>query len=129
MARYFLSPIYLDTSNPYFPDGIWKHALQDHPDTPYSGGEIKVDPKTGQPTEKALLVLVDDHQKLVDSKVLIPLPDVLKGAPTRNVDGKEKIKAAAVKAEIDVSVIDYAATWDDVLIHLGRKNNPDFAIK
>ena len=129
MKRYYLSEIY--NAGPL--EG-WRHRMQDYVNTPYRGGEIAVDPQTGIPTQKALLVLVEDrdHVRFRGKAGLIPLPDVALDIKVSAIDTKTKgdtvDKAKAIgfaDAEL-AEVFDNAKSHRDVLNHFGRKNNPNF---
>lgn len=135
MKRYYLSKIFQDTAGTYGLPGAWMHRLQTYADRDYVGGEIKVDPQTGVPTEKALLVLVGGkhHAAIAADQDMVALPDVpldMKVAsihtPTKlAVKNKIRAKLGLLGAEVD-DVFDNADGFRDVINHYGRKNNPTF---
>lgn len=134
MKRYYLSKIFQDTAGTYVIPGAWMHALQKYPNREYVGGEIAVNPTTGVPTEKALLVLVGGkhHAALVNDPDLIPMPDVSPDIKVSSIHTPTKLKAKAdikklgyTQAEVD-DVWDNADGMRDVLNHYGKRNNPAF---
>ena len=136
MKRYYLSKIFQDTAGQYGIPGAWMHKLQTYPNREYVGGEIKVDPQTGQPTEKALLVLVGGkhHAALVGDPDLIPMPDVPPDMKVASVHTPTKLKAKRDIVALGIAQTEVDAVWDnadgmrDVLNHYGRKNNPAFDV-
>jgi len=107
-----------------------------YPGVGYVGGEIKVDLATGNPTEKALLLLVGsiDHKKFKDDPKLVAFPNVSHDMKVSAIHTKTKMdcKAAIVglgfsAAEVD-DVFSGADGVRDVLDHFGRKNIPEFSV-
>lgn len=133
MKRYYLSKIFLDTTPP-FTNGLWRHRLQTYPNVDYEGGEIAVDPQTGIPTQKALLVLVGgiDHKQFQDDPDLVPMPDVGADVKVSAIHTATKLdaKAAVVDLGFDQAAVDQvwgnADGLRDVLNHYGKLNNPYF---
>lgn len=132
MKRYYLSKIKTVDEGGMT---INRHRIQEYKDVTYEGGEILVDPQTGQPVHGSLLVLVSDkdHVKFDNDPELAPLPLIAPGVKVGATDiaTKMRFKAKAValgvaQDEID-SVVANADGWADVLDHFGRKNNPDFS--
>lgn len=134
MRKYYLSKI-----KQYFEPGIgnyWGHALQQYENVDYAGGEIKVDPLTGIPTEKALLVLVGskDHARFKNDADLVEIPagrDSLNtqvGAtdtPTKLKFRRDAKALGFADAEVE-SVADNIKSWKQVVNEFGRKNNAAF---
>lgn len=134
MKRYYGAAIY------QAPDAMgilaWRHHLQvAYPGVDYVGGQIKVDPATGQPTEKALLVLVGsiDHKKFQADPKLVPFPAVALDMKVSAMHTKTKLDCKAglvglgfTEAEVD-AVFNGADGMRDVLEYFGKKNNPDFS--
>lgn len=134
MKRYYLSKIFLDTSIPTFPNGVWRHQLQTYPGIDYEGGEIKTDPETGIPTEKALLVLVGgiNHKQLQDDPDLVALPDVALDVKVSAIKTSTKLDARSNIAALGFADEEVEAAFGnadglrDVVNHYGKLNNPDF---
>lgn len=133
MKRYYLSKIKQVIDPSIGP--VWKHRLQEIPNIDYVGGEIKTDPVTGIPTEKALLVLVGSikHKTLKEDPELIALPAVAHDMKVSAVHGPTKIKCkdamvamGFTRAEID-NIWSGADGIRDVLEHFGKRNNPVFS--
>lgn len=135
MKRYYASAIYQSTDAM----GItaYRHHLQvAYPGVDYKGGEIKVDPATGAPTEKALLVLVGsiDHKKFKDDPKLVPFPNVSHDMKVSAIHTKRKMdcKAGLVALGFDANEVDDvfngADGVRDVLDHFGRKNIETFTV-
>lgn len=134
MKRYYLSKIKA-VEMPGM-GTVYKHRLQEpqYSGVDYVGGEIKVDPATGIPTEKALLVLVGsiNHKRFKDDPELVPLPNVSHDMKVSAIHTKTKLDCkAAIKALgfADQEVEDVFVGADgirDVLSHFGRKNNESF---
>lgn len=137
MRAYYLSKI-----KQVFDDGlgalVWRHRLQEYDNVDYVGGEIKVDPQTGEPTEKALLVLVGakHHAALRSDPDLVPLPvgrDSLAvklsaiETPTK-LQFRNKVRALGLSAAEVAAMTDDTRSWRDVVNELGRKNNPEFDV-
>lgn len=133
MKRYYLSKIYQSNDPPLNP---WVHKLQTYADREYLGGEIKVDPVTGVPTEKALLVLVagKHHAALVADPDLIAMPNVPHDMKVASIHTPTKLAAKASIRALGFAKEDVDAVWDnadgmrEVLNHYGRKNNPQFDV-
>lgn len=135
MKRYYLSKIKLVDVPGFGP--VWRHRLQELSDTmpiDYVGGEIAVDPNTGIPTQKALLVLVGgvDHQRLRGDPELVPLPAVAADTKVSAIHTPTKVGAKAAIRALGFTQQEVDAAWDnadglrDVLNHYGKKNNPAF---
>lgn len=132
MKRYYLSEIFLDPG----PPEAWRHRFQaETVDIEYKGGEIAVDPETGIPTQKQLLIIVGsiDHTPFQEIAGLVPLPDVSAGVKLAAIGSGEKLPAQArIKDELGHTDAEIAEVWSgadtlrDVLNHYGRLNNPDF---
>ena len=142
MKRYYLSKIFKDVAGDFGPPNAWHHRVQvlgRIPNTTrvqYQGGEIKVDPATGIPTEKALLCLVAaiDHTQLQNDSQIVPLPAVAMDVkvssihtPTKLVV-KDKIKALGHGDAETEAIWGNADGLRDVINAYGRKNNPDFDV-
>lgn len=136
MKRYYLSKI----KQVYDPDlgaHVWRHRIQEYNDVDYLGGEIKVDPVTGIPTEKALLVLVasQHHKAFVDDPELVQVPVGQDGLAVQvgATDTPTKLKfrkalqddLGLAKVEID-SATDNPQSWKQVVDFYGKKNNAAF---
>lgn len=132
MKRYYLSKI-KQVSDPDF-GLVYKHRLQEYSGIDYQGGEIKVDPTTGAPTEKALLVLVGgiDHKQFRDDPELIPLPDVKIDSKVSSIHTPTKLKVKQAIKALGLTDAEVEEVWGnadglrDVLNHYGKRNNPDF---
>jgi hypothetical protein len=132
MKRYYLSKI-KQVEMPGM-GMVNRHRLQEFPNVEYVGGEIAVDPATGMPTQKALLVLVasKEHAKFVDDPEMVALPQVALDTkvsaihtPTKQKCKTELQALGFAKDEVD-EVFDNADGLRDVVEHFGRKNNPTF---
>jgi hypothetical protein len=134
MKRYYLSKIFQDVAGQYGEPGAWMHRLQTKTGIDYVGGEIKTDPVTGIPTEKALLCLVGgiNHKQLQGDPELIPMPDVAKDMKVSAIHTATKLKTKRDIKAIGFADTETEAVWNnadglrDVLNHYGQKNNPDF---
>ena len=134
MKRYYLSKIKQVNDSSF--GMVWKHRLQELPDVGYVGGEIKTDPQTGIPTEKALLVLVGsiDHKKFKNDPELIPLPDVAKDVKVSAIHTATKIKVKDDIAGLGFTPAEIDDVWGnadgmrDVLNHYGKRNVEDFDV-
>lgn len=132
MKRYYLSKIKQVQDPNVGP--VWRHRLQEIAGVEYLGGEIKVDPATGKPTEKALLCLVagTDHTKLKGDPELVPLPMVSHDIKVSSIHTKTKLDCKAAIKTLgfnDQEVEDAMNNSDgfrDLVEHFGRKNNPEF---
>lgn len=135
MKRYYLSKIFLDATGP-FP--AYKHAVQDHPNVDYVGGEIKTDPVTGIPTEKALLVLLaaKNHTPFKNDPKMLEVPAGRDGLNVKigSTDTATKLsfraKAKAMgfpDAEVE-SLTDNTLSWKQAVDAFGKKNNPSFDV-
>lgn len=132
MKRYYLSAIKLVNDPNAGP--VWKHRLQELTNVKYLGGEIKVDPATGLPTEKALLVLVAgvNHAKFKDDPELVGLPMVAHDIKVSAIHTQTKLKCKADVVALGFDQADVDAAFDnsdgfrDLVTHFGRKNNDAF---
>jgi len=132
MKRYYLSKI-KQVQDPLV-GPVWRHRLQEIPGVEYLGGEIKIDPATGKPTEKALLCLVAgvNHAKFKADPELVGLPLVAHDIKVASIHTKTKLDCkVAIKALgfSDQEVEDAMNNSDgfrDLVEHFGKKNNPDF---
>jgi hypothetical protein len=112
----------------------YRHRLQEYADATYAGGEIAVDPITGIPTQKALLVLVGAkvHSRFVNDPELIefPLVSLDSKVSTIHTPTKTKCKNDIVALGLTKNAVDNV--WDnadglrDVINHYGRLNTPAF---
>lgn len=138
MKRYYLSKI-LQVNEPPF-GLVWKHRLQVLQEQgalnfEYLGGEIKTDPATGVPTEKALLCLVAgiNHAKFKNDAELVGLPLVAHDIKVSSIHTATKLKCKADIKALGLSpqevedAFNNADGFRDVVEHFGRKNNPDFS--
>lgn len=99
-----------------------------------TGDQIAVDPQTGQPTAKAVLVLIGgiNHKALQDDPELVPLPAVALDMKVSAIHTATKLAAkSAIKAFgfTDQEIEDIWSNADgmrDVLNAYGRKNVPEF---
>lgn len=134
MKRFYLSKI-KQVNDPSF-GTVWKHRLQEYEGIEYIGGEIKVDLATGQPTEKALLVLVGgiNHKRLQGDAELVALPQVAHDMKVSAIHTGTKLKAKADIKGLGFGDVETENAWAnadghrDVLNHYGRLNNPDFDV-
>lgn len=137
MRAYYLSKI-LSEEDPGVGGTVYYHKLQKYNDVDYLGGEIKVDPQTGVPTEKALLVLVGSkhHAQFRGDPDLIPLPvgrDSLAvklsaiETPTK-LQFRNKLRQFGLDQSEIAAMTDDVRSWRDVCNDLGRKNNPAFDV-
>lgn len=135
MKRYYLSKIFQDTAGTYGLPGAWMHRLQTYPDRDYVGGEIAVNPTTGVPTEKALLVLVGGrhHAAIAADHDLVALPDVPLDMKVGSIHTPTKLAVKAkIRTRLGFSQVEVDDLWDnadgirDVINHYGRRNNPSF---
>lgn len=133
MKRYYLSKIKQVEDPAMGP--VWLHRLQEIPGVEYLGGEIAVNPQSGVPTQKAMLVLVAgvDHAKFKNDDELVPLPMVSHDIKLASVHTATKLKCKA-----DIKALGFNATevndafnnadgFRDLVEHFGKKNNPDFS--
>lgn len=113
---------------------VYRHRLQELPDVEYLGGEIKTDPNTGLPTEKALLCLVAGakHSKFKNDPELVPLPMVSHDIKVSSIHTATKLKCKADIKALGLSrqevedAFDNADGFKDVVSHFGKKNNDTF---
>lgn len=132
MRRYTLSKI-KTTAHPQF-GSLNTHRLQEIPGIEYLGGEIKVDPNTGMPTEKALLCLVagSQHSTLRNDPELLLLPIVGHDIKVSSIHTQTKLACKAAAIAMGFSAPETDAIWNnadgfrDIVEAYGRKNNPDF---
>lgn len=134
MAQYF----YLSKITPTEVPGIGlanQHRLQTaYPGVEYLGGEIEVDPATGQPLHPALLVLVADtnHARFQGDPELVPIPVGTLDAQIISLGTEAKLaaRAAIVAIGFDQATVDTvwanSATLREAINWHGRLNNPDF---
>ena len=93
-----------------------------------------MDPQTGVPLHKALLVLVGgiDHRAYAADPMLIPLPAVDQDVKVSSIQAGTKVSAKARIKAFGFDDAETEAAWGnadglrDVLNHYGRKNNPNF---
>jgi hypothetical protein len=132
MKRYVLSKIYQNE------EGFWTHTVAEMPITPgsadYVGGQIAVDPVTGVPTQKALLVCVGGTRlkDLLAHPDIVAIPDLKLDdkvssthTPTK-LTFKAQSKALLQDNQFVDDTVDNADGWRDVINVLGRLNNPNF---
>lgn len=133
MKRYYLSKIFVDETGP-FP--VWKHALQNHQNIDYQGGEIKTDLVTGIPTEKALLVLVaaKNHKPFKDDLKMLEIPAGRDGLNIK-IGAIDTVTKLAFRAGAKVmgfdhleveTITDNINSWKQVVNFYGKKNNAAF---
>lgn len=136
MKRYYLSPI-KQYNDPQLGNYWGHHFQQAYPGVEYEAGEILVDPVTGLPTEKALLILVGaiNHRDYVADPDLVDLPNVnhdMKVSAIHSgtkVAAKAKAKNAAGYSDAEINEIwNNADGMRDILNAYGRKNNPNFDV-
>lgn len=133
MKRFYLSKIFRDDDPPLNP---WMHKLQKYPDREYIGGEIRIDPQTGAPVAKAVLVLVAGrhHAVLASDPDIIPIPDVPFDVKVASMHTPTKLATKAALRRIGFSATEVDQVWDnadgmrDVLNYYGRMNNPKFDV-
>lgn len=132
MKRYYLSQIF-QSEEPGM-GMVWRHRLQMVLGIDYVGGEIAVDPATGTPVAKALLVLVGgiNHARLVGEPGMVALPQVSPDLKVSAIQTQTKLDCKAnivalgfPAAEVD-AVFNAADGMRDVLNYFGRLNNPTF---
>lgn len=131
MKRYYLSKI-TSAFDPSVGAVVNRHRLQAYPGVDYVGGEIDVNPQTGVPTQKALLVLVGgiDHAKFGNDPNLVPLPQVAIDMKVSSIHTATKLKAKSDVTKLGFT--DVETVWGnadglrDVINHYGRLNNPNF---
>jgi len=137
MKRYYLSEIFLDTSRTQDPFDVWRHRLQTvTPPVDAAGWAIQIDPATGQPKTKALLVIVGgiDHSRLQNIPGVVPMPNVPHDVKVSSIHTGTKLKAKASIKALGYADADVEATWNnadghrDVLNFYGRLNHPDFDV-
>jgi len=136
MKRYYLSKI-----KKVFDAGlgadVWVHRFQELSDGQnirYAGGEIAVDPVTGEPTQKALLILVDvkNHAQFANDAEMAVLPevalDVKAGAMAKQALDQFRAKAQSIGADVLKvgEAITKADAYRDAIDTLGKLNNPAF---
>lgn len=131
VKRYYLSEIFLDPGPPQ----AWRHRFQAATsDIEYKGGEIAVDPVTGIPTQKALLILVGaiNHGPFAAIPGLVALPDVASDTKVSSIHTSTKLQTIAKIKALGLGAAATDAAWGnadglrDVLNHYGRLNNPSF---
>lgn len=99
----------------------------------YLGGEIKVD-ANGQPTEKALLILVGaaSHKAFQNDPDLVPMPDVALDVKVSSVHTATKVLCKTAIKALGIPDAEVETVWAnadgirDVVNHYGKKNNPLF---
>lgn len=135
MKKYYLSKIKA-VQHPDF-GTVYRHRLQEISDTTpidYEGGDIAVDPATGLPLNKFVLVLVGrvDHRLFRNDDELVPLPDVSRDMKISAIQTAEKVRVKRAIKKLGLTDAEIDEVWDnsdglrDVLNIYGRKNNPDF---
>ena len=138
MKRYYLSPVYYDTSIPG--EENWKHRAMDI--RPYlsfvpNGATITTypegHPQAGQPIAKVLLILVAavDHKRLRDT-ALIPLPHQLLSTKLGAIETAERLTTRErIIVEAGIGRVETELAWDNndsirsLLNYYGRMNFPD----
>lgn len=101
-----------------------------------TGDEIAVDPVTGQPTAKAVLVLIGgiNHRPLQDDPELIAMPAVAHDMKVSAIHTATKLKAKADIKKFGFSDEEVESVWGnadgmrDVLNTYGRHNKPTFDV-
>lgn len=136
MAQYFYLSKISQTEIPGF-GLVNQHRLQTgYPGVEYLGGEIEVDPVTGQPLHPALLVLVadTDHTKFQGDPDLVPIPVGALDSQIINLGTEVKLAARASivalgfsQAQVD-EVWTNTATLRDAINWHGQLNNPSFDV-
>lgn len=112
----------------------YRHRVQEIPNVEYAGGEIAVDPATGIPTQKALLVLLasKNHGAFVNDAEMAEMPLVSLDIKASAISAlaKNRAKAGAVILGFSTQATD--AIWNgaddfrEVVNAYGRLNNPAF---
>lgn len=132
MKRFYLSKI------KEYDDGgsvAYRHRIQElDPPVDYVGGEIKADPQTGIPVEKALLVLVGgvSHAALAADPELVQIPvvDIFMKVGSTHTPTKLAFKAKAISLDLDEEFVNGLMSnpegWIEVINELGRLNNDTF---
>lgn len=114
---------------------IWKHRIQEIPGVDYVPREsVRVDPGTGAPLQKGMLVIVGsiDHLALKDDPELVPLPQASYDTKVSYIHTQTKLGCmdaliASGLPEADVADMFVGSnSMRDVVNNLGRRNNPDF---
>lgn len=138
MRAYYLSKI-KSAEDPVVGGITYFHRIQEYPMLlDYIGGDMKSDPATGVPTEKAVLVLVGakHHAALRGDPELIPLPvgrDSLAvklsaiETPTK-LQFRNKLRQFGFDQAEIAAMTDDVRSWRDVCNDLGRKNNAAFDV-
>jgi len=130
MKRYYLSKIKMLTSPPG-----WSHRIAEL-GVDYEGGQIELDPQTGEPVHPALLALVGgiDHRQFQNDAEIVPFPQM---APDTKVSATHTATKLAFKANakaigFDELFIEFTVAnadgWRDVLNTFGRLNNATFDV-
>ena len=136
MKRYYLSKI-KKVFEPNMGVEVYRHRFQELADgrnLTYVGGEIAVDPQTGIPTQKALLILVDavDHRQFANDQEMVEVPEVSLDVKTAAIANATmatfRAKAQQIgfeKAEVD-AIVNGADALRNVVDGFGKLNNPAF---
>lgn len=135
MKRYYLSKI--KTVNMPGMGMVNRHRLQELADelglnVEYVGGEIAVDPNTGAPTQKALLILIDtsNHVPFANDPQMADFPDASLDTKVSAIGvGARNRARAKITSGVGFSSQETDEAWngaDDlraVIEHYGRLNN------
>lgn len=114
---------------------VWRHRFQEiGGGLNYVGGEIAVDPQTGVPTQKALLILVEapDHTVFANDAEMADFPDAGLATRISAVGALSKVRAQAKARKLGLTRAEVDDLWDgagelrEVLDRYGRMNNPAF---
>lgn len=135
MKRFYLSKIKRVLS-PILGDFCYVHRLQEigweqRTNFTCAGGEIDVDPRTGEPKQKAIMVAVDaqDHRVFANDPELVPVPAAALQAATSHRDAdafRARLSDVGLeKSEAD-ALFEGASSMRDVVERLGKLNNPRF---
>ena len=134
MKRYYVSKI-KRVFVPALNDYAYVHRFQESTSNiNYVGGEIAVDPTTGIPTQKALLILVDtvDHTTLDADAEMVSMPDSTLDTKLSAIPNNIKNRAQNKLQQIGFTSTEVTTLWNssttvrDLLNALGRLNNPNF---
>ncbi len=139
MKAYYLSKV-VKVNQPSIGD-YWTHRLHQRfvlgADFQYVGGdEIAVDPNTGIPTQRAVLVLVDaiDHRLLRNDRDMVSMPDAGLDVGVRAIPAQARNAVKARIRGLGYTDAEIDAIWESelnmrgVLNGYGRANKPDFDV-